>query len=192
MDKSKEVIKKRVDYLCHFLIIRINKVDEIKIFINNFKSLKGELNDNKNFNHNVKGKEIIFEDLKNNYNDSKRWLSEKTQILQGLKKELININKECLNTYDLLSEDINRLKEIALYKRVFEISEANIELLIEYERGERREGYKERIEGLKMLLKQIQMLKEVYEKKNITFNDIINFKNKILTEEYIFYGPSSE
>ena len=89
--------------------------------------MKGELNDNKNFNHNVKGKEIIFEDLKNNYNDSKRWLSEKTQILQGLKKELININKECLNTYDLLSEDINRLKEIALYKRVFEISEANIE-----------------------------------------------------------------
>ena len=72
LDKSKEVIKKRVDYLCHFLIIRINKVDEIKIFIINFKSLKGELNDNKNFNHNVKGKEIIFEDLKNNYNDSKR------------------------------------------------------------------------------------------------------------------------
>ena len=154
--------------------------------------MKGELNDNKNFNHNVKGKEIIFENLKNNYNDSKRWLSEKTQILQGLKKELININKECLNTQDLIIEDINRLKEIALYKRVFEISEANIELLIEYERGERREGYKERIEGLKMLLKQIQMLKEVYEKKNITFNDIINFKNKILTEEYIFYGPSSE
>ena len=97
-----------------------------------------------------------------------------------------------MNTYDLLSEDINRLKEIALNKRVFEISEANIELLIEYERGERREGYKERIEGLKMLLKKIQMLKEVYEKKNITFNDIINFNNKILTEEYIFYGPSPE
>ena len=117
--------------------------------------------------------------MKNKYNDSLRIISEKTQIIQGLKKELININKECLNTQDLITKDINRLKEIALNKSVFEILEANIELLIEFERGGRREGYKEKIKGLEMILKQRQILNEVLEKKNKTFNDIINFINQI-------------
>jgi len=184
LDKSKEVIKqrhileKRISFLHESLTKGLNLIDEIKILINNIKSLNGELNDNKNKN-NVNGKEIIFEVLKNKYNDSIRTISQKTQIIQGLKKELININKEFLNTQDLITKDINRLKEVALNKSVFGIFEANIELLIEYERVGRREGYKGRIKGLEMLLKQRQIIKEVLEKKNKAFNDIINFINQI-------------
>ena len=184
LDKSKEVIKqrhkleKRVGALYDSLTKGLNKINEIKILLNNIKGLNGELNDNKN-KHNVNGKEIIFEVLKNKYNDSIRTISEKTQIIQGLKKELINISKECLNTQDLITKDINRLKEIALNKSAFEILDEYIELLIECERGGRREGYKERIKGLEMILKQRQIIKEVLEKKNKTFNDIINFIKQI-------------
>lgn len=88
LDKSKEVIKerqileKRVEILSKSLTKGLNKVEEIKILINNLKSLEGELNDSKTFKKNVYGREIIFEDLKNKYNDSKRRLSDKTQIFR--------------------------------------------------------------------------------------------------------------
>lgn len=88
LDKSKEVIKerqileKRVEILSKSLTKGLNKVEEIKILINNLKSLEGELNDSKTFEKNVYGREIIFEDLKNKYNDSKRRLSDKTQIFR--------------------------------------------------------------------------------------------------------------
>ena len=134
--------------------------------------------------------EAEFEDLKKN-TDSKSGLSVKTQMLQNLKKELINLNKECLNIQDLITDGINRLKEIALNKSIFATSEEYIEMLIQGERQEQKEGYQIRIKGLQMLLKQKQTLIEVYEKKNNKFNDITKFINESLTEEYKLDDPFS-
>ena len=113
-------------------------------------------------------------------------------MLQNLKKQLINLNKECLNIQDLITDGINRLKEIALNKSIFATSEEYIEMLIQGERQEQKEGYQIRIEGLQMLLKQKQTLREVYEKKNNKFNDITKFINESLTEEYKLDDPSSD
>ena len=261
--KERQSLEKRVELLSEALTKGINKVDEIKSVIKMVKSLKGDLNDSKNFKYkkkkvkldhipipdgqlttmckqcgvtchkrcycsnetkydcsamNQKGycdicrgkchwsvhincpyineehyyeEEAEFEDLKKN-TDSKSGLSVKTQMLQNLKKELINLNKECLNIQDLITNGINRLKEIALNKSVFATSEEYIEMLIQGERQEQKEGYQIRIKGLQMLLKQKQTLREVYEKKNNKFNDITKFINESLTEEYKLDDPFSD
>ena len=270
LDKSRDVLKerqsleKRVELLSEALTKGLNKVDEIKSVIKMVKSLKGDLNDSKNFKykqkklkleripipdnqlttmckqcgvtcHKVcyctneekagcsamngngycdvcKGKchwsmhinvpyiieehyyevEAEWSELKKKYTNSKSTLSVKTQMLQNLKDELINLNKECLSIQDLITEGINRLKEIALNKSVFATSEEYIEMLIQGERQEQKEGYQVRIEGLQMLLKQKKTLREVYEKKNNKFNDMKRFIDQSLTEEYKLNDPSSE
>ena len=113
-------------------------------------------------------------------------------MLQNMKTELISLNKECLDTQDLITEGINRLKEIALNKSVFATSEEYIEMLIQGERQEHNPGYEIRIEGLQMLLKQKRMLREVYEKKNKKLDDINKFINDSLNEEYKLEDPHSE
>ena len=136
--------------------------------------------------------EAEFAELKKKYTDSKCGLSVKTQLLQNLKKELINLNKECLDTQELITEGINKLKEIALNKSVFSTSEEYIEMLIQGEKQEQKEGYQIRIEGLQMLLKQKQVLRDVYENKSKKFDDITKFINESLTNEYKLDDESSE
>lgn len=133
-----------------------------------------------------------FAELKKKYTDSKCGLSVKTQMLRNLKKELINLNKECLDTQELITEGINKLKEIALNKSVFSTSEEYIEMLIQGEKQEQKEGYQIRIEGLQMLLKQKQVLRDVYENKGKKFDDMNRFINDSLTNEYKLDDESSE
>ena len=125
-----------------------------------------------------------FAELKQKYSNSKSSLSVKTQMLHNLKLELISLNKECLDTQELITEGINRLKEIALNKSVFATSEEYIEMLIQGEKQEHNEGYEVRIQGLQMLLKQKRMLREVYEKKNKKLDDVTKFINDTLNQEY--------
>ena len=83
----------------------------------------------------------------------------KTQLLMGAKKDLIDLNMECINTQDLITKSINRLQQIALNKTVFESSEEHIDLLIETEKSEHKEGWKTRIEGLELLKQQKKNVK---------------------------------
>ena len=75
----------------------------------------------------------------------------KTQLLLGAKQDLTNLNIKCINIKDLITKSINRLQQITLNKTVFESSEEYIELLIETEKSECKEGWKTRIEELKLL-----------------------------------------
>ena len=270
LEKSKDVLKerqsleKRVELLSESLTKILNKVDEVKSIIKMVKSLKGDLNDSKNFTYkkkkidlehipipdgqltttckqcgvtchekcyctneekagcsamNNKGtcdicpgkchwtvhincpyiiKEKVsyvdaeFAELKQKYSNSKSSLSVKTQMLHNLKSELISLNKECLDTQELITEGINRLKEIALNKSVFATSEEYIEMLIQGEKQEHNEGYEVRIQGLQMLLKQKRMLREVYEKKNKKLDDVTKFINDTLNQEYKLDDPKSD
>ena len=94
---------------------------------------------------------VTLDELKKKYCDSKSDLDTKTQLLLGAKQDLINLNIECINTQDLITKSINRLQQITLNKTVFESSEEYIELLIETEKSECKEGWKTRIEELKLL-----------------------------------------
>ena len=103
---------------------------------------------------------VTLDELKKKYCDSKSDLDTKTQLLMGAKNDLINLNIECINTQDLITKSINRLQEIALNKTVFESSEEHIELLIENEKSEHKEGWQTRIEGLELLKQQKKCLEK--------------------------------
>ena len=106
--------------------------------------------------------EVTLDDLKKLYYDSKSELDTKTQLIQGAKKDLIALNKHCLDIQDLITNGINRLKQIALNKSVFATSEEYIDLLIQTEQSENKPGYEVRIQGLKLLKNQKRVLREIY------------------------------
>ena len=126
---------------------------------------------------------ITLTELKQKYCDSKSNLDTKTQLLMGAKKDLVNLNMECINTQDLITKSINRLQEIALNKTVFESSEEHIELLIETEKSEHKEGWQTRIEGLELLKQQKRMLREIYQGENQKMNQIKDFIEDSLKKE---------
>ena len=127
---------------------------------------------------------VTLDSLKKLYYDSKSELDTKTQLILGAKKDLIKLNQECLDIQDLITKGINRLHEIALNKSVFATSEEYIDLLIQTEKSEAKEGYEIRIEGLQLLKKQKQTLREIYEKKNSKLIDINKFIDENLEKEY--------
>ena len=120
---------------------------------------------------------------KKKYCHSQSEMDTKTQLLMGAKKDLIDLNIECINTQDLITKSINRLQQIALNKTVFESSEEHIDLLIETEKSEHKEGWKTRIEGLELLKQQKKMLREIYKGENQKMNDIKNFIEDSLKKE---------
>lgn len=127
---------------------------------------------------------VTLDELKKLYYDSKSELDTKTQLIQGAKKDLIELNKHCLDIQDLITNGINRLKEIALNKSVFATSEEYIDLLIQTEQSENKPGYEIRIEGLKLLKNQKRVLREIYERKNNQLLNINKFIDENLENEY--------
>lgn len=127
---------------------------------------------------------VTLDDLKKLYYDSKSELDTKTQLIQGAKKDLIQLNKDCLDYQDLITKGIDRLQEIALNKSVFATSEEYIDLLIQTEKSDCKPGYEVRIEGLQLLKKQKQTLREIYERKNSKLIDIGKFIDDNLEKEY--------
>ena len=134
---------------------------------------------------------VTLDELKKKYCDSKSDLDTKTQLLMGAKNDLINLNIECINTQDLITKSINRLQEIALNKTVFESSEEHIELLIENEKSEHKEGWQTRIEGLELLKQQKKMLREIYQGENQKMNNIRKFIEDSLNKEKHLNDPKS-
>ena len=114
----------------------------------------------------LEDEEITLEDLKKRYCNSKNELSVKEQIFNGIKEELINLNVECITTQSLITQSINRLRQIALNKSVFESAEEHIQLMIEIEKSEHKPGWEKRIEGLEIMRKEKKMLRELYEGSN--------------------------
>ena len=134
---------------------------------------------------------VTLNDLKKKYCDSKSDLDTKTQLLIGAKDDLINLNIECINTQDLITKTINRLQEIALQKTVFESSEEHIDLLIENEKSEHKEGWQTRIEGLELLKQQKKMLREIYHGENQKMNDMRKFIEDSLIKEKNLNDPNA-
>ena len=111
-------------------------------------------------------KEITLEELKKRYNYSQGQLSVKKHLFISAKEELIQLNLELLDTQEDISNSINLLHEIELNKSVFESAEQHIDLLIEVEYSEHKEGWQNRVRSLNILKDQKRILREVYEGKN--------------------------
>ena len=123
----------------------------------------------------MEDKVITLEDLKKRYYDSKNQLSVKKQLFDGAKEELIQLNLECVETQESMTNSINTLHKIALNKSVFESAEEHIDLLIEIEKSEHKPGWQNRIRGCEVLKAEKKMLREVYQGTNEQMNKIRSF-----------------
>ena len=126
---------------------------------------------------------VTLDELKKKYCDTKSDFDKKTQLFLGAKQDLTNLNVECINTQDLITKSINRIQQITLNKTVFESSEEHIELLIETEKSECKEGWKTRIEELKLLKQHKKILREIYKGENQMMKDMRKFIEDSLNKE---------
>jgi len=115
---------------------------------------------------------ITLNDLKNKYYNSKNQLDAKTQILMGAKNDLIKLNLECMQTQQEMMNSVNRLKEIALNKSVFESVEEHIDELILNEKNQHTDGWQNRVQGLQVMKEQKKKLREISQGKNDDFEQI--------------------
>ena len=91
-------------------------------------------------------------------------ISKSNKDSRKIKNEISDLKKECLESQDIITNSMNKINNIALNKFLFE--DEYLELLIEGEKNERREGFKQRIQTLKILKDQLKFMKEIYENKN--------------------------
>ena len=115
---------------------------------------------------------VTLEDLKARYYDNKNKFDVKTQLLMGAKNDLIKLNLECISTQQEMMSSVNRLKEIALNKTVFESVEEHIDELILNEKSEHKDGWQIRVQGLEVMKEQKKKLREISQGKNEDFEKI--------------------
>ena len=115
---------------------------------------------------------VTLEDLKVRYYDNKNKFDVKTQLLMGAKNDLIKLNLECISTQQEMMASVNRLKEIALNKTVYESVEEHIDELILNEKSEHKEGWQIRVQGLEVMKEQKKKLREISQGKNEDFEKI--------------------
>lgn len=126
---------------------------------------------------------ITLEELKNKYDNSKSKKLDREKILEKINDKIFSLNAECLETQEEIKRAINRIKEIALMKDMI-TDEEHINSLIESEKQEHTEGYKERIQYYNMLKEQKKLLVNTY-KGSIPELDIIKmFLKKTYSKDF--------
>ena len=128
-------------------------------------------------------KEVItLEELKKKYDDSKSKIFNKTRILENIKNNIYTLNQECIETQEKITETINRLRQIALNKDILS-SEEHIELLIQSEKLERKEGFLQRVDALELLKKQKKLMREAYQNKIPSMEELKKFLDDTYEKE---------
>ena len=125
---------------------------------------------------------ITLNELKKKYDDSTNKLFDKSKILKNIKNNIYSLNRECIEIQENITKCINRLKEIALNKEILS-SEEHIELLIQREKLERKEGFLQRIEALELMKKQKKLMREAYQNKIPSMEEINKFLEKTYEKE---------
>ena len=138
--------------------------------------------------HYLEKKVITLKELKKKYEDSKSKVFNKAKALSDIKNNIFSLNKLCIETQSKITDVINRLRKIALDKNILS-SEEHIDLLIQSEKLERKEGFIQRIEALQLMKKQKKLMREAYnnkipdlEKLNKFFQETYEDENKIKSE----------
>ena len=123
-----------------------------------------------------------LEELKNTYVGANKNLSTAKQIIIGLNNEFNNIFIKVFEIQEQLKKCIERLNQIALKPNIFKSSEEYIDILINSEELEKKEGYKNRIVALKKLKKEHQLINEAF-KGQSAIKDLEDFKNNYIKKK---------
>ena len=123
--------------------------------------------------------EETVEELKKKYYDCTNKLSLSDQIIKGKELELEKIMVDCYYIQDEIRDCIEKLKKEALYPNVNETSEEYIDMLIEAEKNERKNGYKDRIKSLEIIKQNNKLINEMF-KNGTTCRSFEQFRREIL------------
>ena len=123
--------------------------------------------------------EETVEELKKKYYDSKNKLSLSEQIIKGKEHELEIIIVDCYYIQDEIRDCIEKLKVEALYPNTNETSEEYIDMLIEAEKSEKKNGYKDRIKSLELLKQNNKLINEMF-RTGTTCRTLEQFRREIM------------
>ena len=121
---------------------------------------------------------ITLEYIKEKYFNSKKSIINKSESLQKIKTNLIELNIDCMKTQNEMVMCINELRNIALNKSVFTSVEEHIDELIILEKKEHKDGWQKRVEGLEILKNQKRLYRKFCEGKNDDLIKISDFIKK--------------
>ena len=122
------------------------------------------------------------EELKEKYFKAKSELSEAQQIITEKEKELKSLEINCLDLQEKIKDNMNELKDIALYTNTHESAEDYLKMMIKNEEYEKKEGYLDRIQGLKELQKQYEIIKKLYNEQRLD-TEFEQFKKDYITKK---------
>ena len=128
-------------------------------------------------------KVVTDEDLKRKYVKSSSQYEQQAQVFEGLKKDFSSLLDECMNIQEEIKYSVGRLREIAINDNFYQSSEDYIDLLINSEESQRSQGYMGRINGLKEMKKKYKLLREAYNKENITLRTFEEFARQYITNQ---------
>ena len=123
-----------------------------------------------------------LQELKNKYVDANKNLSAAKQIIDGLNNDFNAIFIKVFEIQEQLKKCIERLNQIALKPNVFKSSEEYIDLLINSEELEKKDGYKNRIIALKKLKKEHQLINQAFNGQS-AIKDLEEFKNNYIKKK---------
>ena len=116
----------------------------------------------------VKEKQMrTVQDLKEKYEKATKPKITVQQLIENQKEEIANLQDEIMSLMDTTSRCIARLKEIALQPNPLTTPEY-IDLLIEGEKSEAKEGYLARIQSLQTMKGKAQIIAKVEKREQLT------------------------
>lgn len=86
---------------------------------------------------------------------------------------------DCYYIQDEVRDCIEKLKSEALYPNVNETSEEYIDILIEAERSERKNGYKDRIKSLESIKQNNKLINEMFRNRT-TCRSLEEFRREVM------------
>lgn len=129
-------------------------------------------------------KEVTYEELKKKYLTSKSEIAKKKDVLNGVISKMKELNRECIQTQQQITDTINILKVIALNKEILS-AEEHIDILIQVEKQEKKPGFLDRVESLNLLKKQKQLMIKAYKKEIPSLEELNTFLNDYYKNEIL-------
>ncbi|KAL4453144.1 hypothetical protein ABPG74_015375 [Tetrahymena malaccensis] len=101
-----------------------------------------------------------YEDLKKRYYEAQNGKNISDQVLDGLSKDLKQVQQKIYNDIETMCSSLKKLDEIALKPNPYSSTEM-IDLMIQQEQTNKQEGYLDRIQGLNDVKQKYQILSKL-------------------------------
>ncbi|GAB1222210.1 hypothetical protein ENUP19_0098G0022 [Entamoeba nuttalli] len=118
------------------------------------------VNESRKYEYVIVKEEQTAQEVFDRYNEGKKGVANAESMLKKLEEEYYKIQMECYDKEQEIVECVNKLSEIALNNKVTSSNEY-LDMFIQTENEEKKDGYKVRIEGYKKLKQVNEMIEDI-------------------------------